>query len=70
MKTYGRRRSKLNMVTLNIKWYFSGLTNTLVNFQEYINKILTDKLNIFVIICLDNIFIYIDNNKNGHVIAI
>ena len=35
------------------------LSNTLVNFQGYINKILAKKLNIFVIIYLNNIFIYI-----------
>ena len=37
------------------------LLNTLANFQGYINKILTKKLNIFVIIYLNDIFIYTNN---------
>ena len=35
-----------------------GLSNTLTSFQKYINKILAEKLNIFIIVYLDNIFIY------------
>ena len=35
-----------------------GLCNILTNFQNYINKILAEKLDIFIIIYLDNIFIY------------
>ena len=38
---------------------FFKLFNILASFQGYINKILVKKLNIFVIIYLDNIFIYI-----------
>ena len=34
------------------------LSNALANLQGYINKILTKKLNIFVIVYLNNIFIY------------
>ena len=34
------------------------LFNAQASFQGYINKILAKKLNIFVIIYLDNIFIY------------
>ncbi len=34
------------------------LFNTPASFQGYINKILTEKLDIFVIIYLDNILIY------------
>lgn len=37
------------------------LSNTLTSFQDYINKILVKKFDIFVIIYLDNIFIYIEN---------
>ena len=48
----------------------SRLINVLVNFKRYINKILITKLDIFVIIYLDNIFIYINNKKNSHVIAV
>ena len=35
-----------------------GFSNTLASFQYYGNKILTKKLNIFVIVYLDDIFIY------------
>ena len=37
------------------------LSNTLASFQSYINKILTEKLNIFVIVYLDDILIYIQD---------
>ena len=47
-----------------------GLTNAPASFQEYINTILAEKLNIFVIIYLDDILIYTDDNRNGHVLAI
>ena len=46
------------------------LTNVLANFQRYINKILAKKLDIFVTVYLDNIFIYIDNNRDCHVVAV
>ena len=35
-----------------------GLSNALVSFQGYIDKILAEKLNIFIIMYLDDIFIY------------
>ncbi len=44
-----------------------GLTNIPTTFQDYINKILAEKLDVFVIIYLDNILIYIENEKKGHV---
>ena len=47
-----------------------GLTNTLASFQKYINKILTKKLNIFVIVYLDDILIYTDDDGDGHVSAV
>ncbi len=34
-----------------------GLSNTLASFQRYINKILAKKLDIFVIVYLDDILI-------------
>ena len=37
------------------------LFNAPANLQVYINKILAKKLNILIIIYLDNIFIYIKN---------
>ena len=41
-----------------------SLSNALVNFQSYINKILAEKLNIFLVVYLDNILIYTkDSNK-------
>ena len=47
-----------------------GLTNVLISFQRYINNILAKKLNIFVIIYLNNILIYTDNDKDSHIAAI
>ena len=38
-----------------------GLSNTPASFQGYINKILVEKLDIFVIVYLDDIFIYIED---------
>ena len=38
-----------------------GLSNTPATFQGYVNKILAEKLNIFIIVYLDNILIYIKN---------
>ena len=35
-----------------------GLSNALANFQEYVNKILAEKLDIFIIIYLDNIMFF------------
>ena len=37
------------------------LSNALASFQSYINKILAEKLDIFFIMSLDDIFIYIEN---------
>ena len=36
-----------------------GLSNVTATFQEYINKILTEKLDIFIIVYLNYILIYI-----------
>ena len=46
------------------------LTNALATFQGYINKILAEKLNVFVIVYLDNIFIYTKNKDKEHVEAV
>ena len=35
-----------------------GLSNAPTSFQGYINKILAEKLDVFVIVYLDNILIY------------
>ena len=47
-----------------------GLTNAPASFQRYINKILAEKLSIFVIVYLDNIFIYTDDDGDGHISAV
>ena len=47
-----------------------NLTNALVNFQGYINKIFAEKLDIFVIVYLDDIFIYIHDERDRHVIVV
>ena len=47
-----------------------GLTNAPASFQEFINKILEEKLDIFVIVYLDDILIYTDDDRVGHIAAI
>ena len=49
---------------------FFDLTNALESFQEYINNIFAKKFDIFVIVYLDNIFIYIEDDRNSHVTAV
>ena len=45
------------------------LSNIPASFQGYINKILVEKLNIFVIVYLDDILIYIKDQDQGHIEA-
>ena len=40
---------------------FFSLSNTSTTFKRYVNKILAEKLDIFVIVYLDYILIYIKN---------
>ena len=47
-----------------------GLTNAPASFQEYINKMFAEKLDIFVIIYLDDILIYVEDDEDSHVIAV
>ena len=47
-----------------------GLTNAPASFQGYINKILAEKLDIFVIVYLDDIFIYTDNDGDRYVTTV
>ena len=47
-----------------------GLTNASPSFQRYINKILAKKLDIFVIVYLDDILIYTNDTRNGHITAV
>ena len=46
-----------------------GLSNTPASFQGYITKILVEKLDVFVIIYLDNILIYIKDKGQGYMEA-
>ncbi len=39
-------------------------------FQGYINKILAEKLDVFIIVYLDNIFIYTENKGKKHIKAV
>lgn len=43
------------------------LTNVAATFQDYINKILAGKLNIFVIIYFDNILIYTESERKTYI---
>ncbi len=43
------------------------LSNVLASFQGYINKIFAKKLNILIIVYLDNILIYTEDLKQPHV---
>ena len=47
-----------------------GLTNILASFHGFINKIFAEKLNIFVIVYLNNILIYINDDKDSHVAGV
>ena len=47
-----------------------GLSNAPVIFQGYINKILAKKLDIFVIVYLDNILIYTKDPGKPHIEAV
>ena len=47
-----------------------GLSNAPASFQGYINKILAEKLNIFVIVYLDDILVYTEDQGQGHVEAV
>ena len=47
-----------------------GLSNIPLSFQDYINKILVEKLDIFIIVYLDDIFFYTKDQRRGHVEAV
>ncbi len=47
-----------------------GLTNVPATFQGYINKILAEKFDVFVIIYLDDILIYTKSKREKHMEAI
>ena len=47
-----------------------GLSNAPASFQGYVNKILAEKLDVFVIVYLDDILIYTKDTSQGHVEAV
>ena len=47
-----------------------GLSNAMASFQGYINKILAEKLNIFVILYLDDILIYTKDSGQSYLEAV
>ena len=47
-----------------------GLSNALASFQSYINKILAEQLNVFVIVYLDDILINTEDESQGYVEAV
>ncbi len=47
-----------------------GLTNAAATFQGYINKILAEKLNVVMIVYLDDIFIYTKSKSKKYVEAV
>ena len=46
-----------------------GFPNTLVTFQEYINKIMAEKFDTFIIVYLDDILIYVKDTSQQYVEA-
>ena len=46
------------------------LFNAPASFQDYINKILAKKLDVFVIVYLNDIFIYTEDPSQAHVNAV
>ncbi len=46
------------------------LTNTSATFQNYINKILVEKFDIFIIVYLNDILIYTENKGKKYVEAV
>ncbi len=56
------------MVISNTRWcLLDWLGNAPATFQGYINKILAEKLDVFVIVYLDDILIYIESEGEEHV---
>lgn len=49
---------------------FFRLFNVSASFQDYINNILTKKFDIFIIVYLNDIFIYTEDLNQSHVAAV
>lgn len=49
---------------------FFRLSNALASFQGYINKILAEKLDIFVIVYLNHILIYTEQPDQPHMYGV
>ena len=49
---------------------FFGLSNASATFQGYVNKILAEKLDVFIVIYLNDILIYTKNPGQPHVKAV
>ena len=47
-----------------------GFCNATASFQGYINRILVEKLDIFIIIYLNDILIYTENLGQAHINAV
>ena len=47
-----------------------GLSNAPASFQGYINKILAKKINVFIIVYLNDIFIYTKDESQGYIEAV
>ena len=47
-----------------------GLSNALATFQGYVNKILAEKLDVFIMVYLNDILIYIEDPGQAHVKAV
>ena len=63
--TFRTRYGHFEYQVISFSW-----TNTLASFQGYIHKIFVEKLDIFIIVYLDSILIYIKDDGDGHVAAI
>ena len=62
-----RWHSEPDTIISNIRSYFLAYPIPPTTFQKYINKILAEKLDKFVIVYLDNILIYTKHPRQPHI---